>query len=615
MPANQYWLDHLRCIVLLARSLSTLKYIPQALKILFSGDFESKKYRQYNPDIGRYPAALHWVKYREEDGRQLGQAPFSLWLIPHLLDGSLSVKNMRGLRKVKNNPAALQKRATSLGLNFNDFTYHQALDAGQFEAAYQLLTETSLEVFFDGAYYFAASHMRLDYLPRAFDLTKSIILSTNRQRKKTDMAQALGKPVQESALALIETLKHSEHSLDDQIFKARLPLISAKHTEACEYFRGMKTAGLHSVSQTTDGRCGAFARGLTGFENMITAATYNTIHASPICIIGMSPETSKIVPLSEHDGPIIKMRILMPRYWVSPQKDNRVTGAVLALHMSLIRQNLSQGLAITPVYATPIFDITDENNYGLNTLSYHTITREKKAEDYTHYKEAYLPDNFIHDPYGYSGWSALSSQAADDFIITDDDYAAAFHTGLYQQYCIPRDTKYAQTETASTLPDTPFIFAALQVPDDTVAVWAQIPQQVWLQILSDFAQAHDLQLVIKAHPKDNNHFTKNILKTYALQSHVHISGANIHDLMAQSLAVVTVNSGVGFEALLHHKPVITCGHSDYQAVTYAVQSTTELESALTAILHAKYPASQNTINHFLYAYMTQNCWRDAPYIF
>lgn len=48
---------------------------------------------------------------------------------------------------------------------------------------------------------------------------------------------------------------------------------------------------------------------------------------------------------------------------------------------------------------------------------------------------------------------------------------------------------------------------------------------------------------------------------------MHIVEGSIHDLIENAAGVVTVNSGVGFESLLHEKPVITFGKTDYHWVT------------------------------------------------
>ena len=49
-----------------------------------------------------------------------------------------------------------------------------------------------------------------------------------------------------------------------------------------------------------------------------------------------------------------------------------------------------------------------------------------------------------------------------------------------------------------------------------------------------------------------------------------ISDASIHQLIEPALAVFTVNSGVGSEALLHLKPVYLFGRADYRHVCHEI---------------------------------------------
>jgi len=64
--------------------------------------------------------------------------------------------------------------------------------------------------------------------------------------------------------------------------------------------------------------------------------------------------------------------------------------------------------------------------------------------------------------------------------------------------------------------------------------------------------------------------------------HVFLVDGNIHALIAASEAVVVISSGVGFEALIHGKPVVTLGNPDYRWVTCRAKPD-ELGSALTEV--------------------------------
>jgi len=576
------------------------------MKIQLSGLFNSKKYRQHNPDIGHVPALFHWIKFGITENRKHGLPPLSEWLLPHLIEGDITLKIVRKLQRVCGDPVKLGKYTTDLELNVNDYAYFKFLYRGAYNQAYDVLPQTSRNIFLNGAYYFAASHMRLEHLKAAYEAQVKTSLSLDLNRKKADIAQTLGYDSYKDIKAVIISLKSSRDAIADQIFRARLPVVYSDSFEPRGYMKSFDKYGLQSVSVKSPGRGGDFAKAVAQFETFINVATYNGIHSSPLCVTGTSLDAVKVMAFSDCSESKIKIRILMPSYWVFPQNENSVTGPVLSLQKSLIEKILLSGKAVVPVFATPIFDITDERNYGLNTLSYHTIVRKKMPNSYIHYKESYLPGYFTHDSHGYSGWSSLSYKQKDDFSGLQTS-SKSFHNILYQKYCVDRLSKYTQDTATVNFPNRPFIFAALQVPDDTVTAWEYMSRKLWIATLCNFCSKTNIQIAIKVHPKDKNQATLDMLSMFP---NIHISHANIHDLISESLAVITVNSGVGFEALLHHKPVITCGRSDYAAVTYNAKTPTELTMALQKISDLQNPTSPHEINHFLYAYLNDHCWTE-----
>jgi CDP-glycerol glycerophosphotransferase (TagB/SpsB family) len=55
-----------------------------------------------------------------------------------------------------------------------------------------------------------------------------------------------------------------------------------------------------------------------------------------------------------------------------------------------------------------------------------------------------------------------------------------------------------------------------------------------------------------------------------------IVDASVHDIIRASAVIVSQNSAVGFEALMHRKPVITCARTDYAAASLVCTTTAEL---------------------------------------
>lgn len=594
-------------------------------RVKASGLFSARQYLEQNPDIGRFPPLLHWVKFGQSEGRAFGTSPLALWLLPLILTRDISPRQARTLSNMaRKSPQKLAKLAAEHTLNINDFLYHQAMSDNDFARAYAYLDHTSDALTFKGAYTFATKHMRLGKLQHAYKWAQSqTSLSLDQAVKIVDIARALGKGHVEDAQRVLTILnkypdKHpATHKLESQIFAARLPLIEMD-TDIC---RTLKATGLRAITVNHPGRVGEFAREVHPFADLINLATYNMLFSSPLGIANIKDTGVQTAALNQSDTEALKVRLLLPHYWTESQKSNTVTGPVLELHKRLILEEFDKGRTLFPIMATPIFDITDENNWGLDTLSYHTIIRKKNAQNYFHYKEAYLPNFFCHDPLGYSGWSSLSEVCAADFTI-DAQTANDFHTDLYARYVKGQATKYPSTQTEARagaqtgaqtgahtqhLQNTPYIFVALQVPNDTVAYWSHMPTSVWAKHVCECAARYNFPVIIKAHPMDKSIATKSLVNLLTQMPHVHLSTQPIHTLLDGCLALVTTNSGVGFEALLHHKPVLNCGRSDYMAVTTEVKTTADIDNAFNALSTHTHPYTVDQFNTFLYAYCTKHC--------
>ena len=81
-----------------------------------------------------------------------------------------------------------------------------------------------------------------------------------------------------------------------------------------------------------------------------------------------------------------------------------------------------------------------------------------------------------------------------------------------------------------------------------------------------------------------------------------VSDVSINELFPLSKAVVTINSGAGFEALIHLKPVVTLGKADYSASTYECNSVEDIKNSKQFI---NAPVDKLRIKKFLYAYLNR----------
>ena len=129
----------------------------------------------------------------------------------------------------------------------------------------------------------------------------------------------------------------------------------------------------------------------------------------------------------------------------------------------------------------------------------------------------------------------------------------------------------------------PFIFFALQVVSDTVARLAKISSYELLEHLPTLAQKHEINFVIKRHPLCENSDLEAKLAEISQYPEISVVNDHIHDIISNSIGVLTVNSGVGFEALTLGKSVITTGISDYKKLTLFASNLTDLNSHISKL--------------------------------
>src|SRR5690606_27149045 len=143
-------------------------------------------------------------------------------------------------------------------------------------------------------------------------------------------------------------------------------------------------------------------------------------------------------------------------------------------------------------------------------------------------------------------------------------------------------SKYSQGEADVRNIEGGYIFLPMQVADDTVARLADIDTLSLLRALVEWAKRSGQTVVVKRHPMCRDERIDAAIREAAAAGHIVVSNGNVHSLVSGARCVVTVNSGVGAEALLQLKPVITTGGSDYAAATAHARSVEELYALLDA---------------------------------
>jgi len=246
-------------------------------------------------------------------------------------------------------------------------------------------------------------------------------------------------------------------------------------------------------------------------------------------------------------------------------------------------------------------------------FTWHTLDSGRRGQ--FHLKIGTLFGYFIVDSKGYSGWSSVAGRPLPELVAEVDPTEADAHwRQLNGELVAGGKSKYAQAEEELPTELGEYIFLPMQVTNDTVARLADIDTLSLLRALVSWASTRGSTVVVKRHPMCRSDEIAQTIEEAELAGHIRVSNANIHQLVAGAACVVTVNSGVGAEALLQLKPVVSTGRSDYAAATRRVRTENELFTVLDNRDWS--PASEGDIKKFLWFYTKKYMVRfdDVPAI-
>lgn len=213
---------------------------------------------------------------------------------------------------------------------------------------------------------------------------------------------------------------------------------------------------------------------------------------------------------------------------------------------------------------------------------------------------AYIAPYHYMDPVGTRYLSSLGGLSFDPDLI-DPQLALAFQRDLYQAQAIPRKSRYDQPEQR------------LPVPQGCIAVFLQseshrgVGEALYVsmrQIIKALLARDDPRpIVVKPHPRDVDFETLAWLAQKARKDpRLQILPANIHDILSAASMVVTINSAVGIEAMIHSRPVIICGQADFHHATEVVRARADIDAAIARAEGRIWPHAA-----FLYWFFRQNC--------
>ncbi len=213
-------------------------------------------------------------------------------------------------------------------------------------------------------------------------------------------------------------------------------------------------------------------------------------------------------------------------------------------------------------------------------LSYHT--HAERNPHWLHIQETPLAGTCSFDNQGFAGFSSIAAdfQAIEHATahLSEAELAANF-ASLRARYVEKNVSKYKQAAHNEPLPER-FVFVPMQVSTDIVADLAYIDADTMLETVANHFHGTNTQVVVKRHPYCRSFRVQALLRKLAASGHIVLTNNSVHDLLAQCERVITVNSGVGLEALLHGKNVITTGKCDYAYASQMATSVEQLRSLL-----------------------------------
>ena len=233
----------------------------------------------------------------------------------------------------------------------------------------------------------------------------------------------------------------------------------------------------------------------------------------------------------------------------------------------------------------PDFAFATLNNRPASILSFHTAGL---FPGFTHFKRGDLPGYMVMDAGGYSGWSTLSGANIADLTLPPLDEAEALCARLWQDIVVANVSKYQQdalTIAADPLP-ADYVFVPLQVAGDRTQRVARFSMPDMLDMVVNRFRGTGTAVVVKPHPKSKDMAQLAKLMEMTEAGDIMMRFDSIHHLIAGASAVITINSGVGSETLLHRKPLYCLGASDYDCVAHRISSVEQFTELTTPIRHA-----------------------------
>lgn len=320
-----------------------------------------------------------------------------------------------------------------------------------------------------------------------------------------------------------------------------------------------------------------------GFKNYLINYEYSNKYFPPDLVIEMDyyahPQYHKfcdfLIDFCVKNAIEFHLKPFRYRYWPKDKTNEEILEEIMLYNKTLPRSTVS--------------------------FTYHTVGNSKSQ--YFRWKDGYLHNTITFDKKGFSGWSSLVKKPN---IYKKKNICnkkiEKFFKELKTNHINKNLSKYEQEFDINVKLPEEFIFFPLQTTSDTVILQSYFdPIELFKKVVK-ILNKKNISLVVKRHPLCENEELNTLLKKYSKQKRIILFNGSIHEAIAKASCVYVINSGVGFEALMHLKPVVTFGKSDYMHVTRNIKNLKEIENEPLHVLSKKHI---ERVKQFLYYYMKE----------
>ena len=254
-------------------------------------------------------------------------------------------------------------------------------------------------------------------------------------------------------------------------------------------------------------------------------------------------------------------------------------------------------------------DIAIYNHIDISNLT----GNEVKADRNWFFKPT-VPDQFhtTLDTLGYGPFSSISYEKP-DFENVDP---GLFFASKVKAWVEMGSTKWGGFENKEEITDTDYWLVLGQCGGDSVNTHHDFGDYFTKlrQVVAELARVDRRKIIVKLHPyTDGMDATDTILsdklkaelEARSDQVKVYTGKVGIHNFIKNCRAVVLGNSGAGFEAMMHHKPIIAWGKPEYHWTSYDLRHLADL---IRAIKLDWFDAEKQ--DKFLCWYMETYCFYD-----